>query len=184
MIINYFTGVFIISLVYLLNILIYYIYYIYNIYIMATQCVYNIPSTAALESTDLLGMRNDDLSDKILEMNKCLHNLTTCSLKDPQLNEEMLDLILKVKDSNSDTLELLSLRRVEIAKVENSIARNREYFKGLKDRLAKVENDSLMREYRIVTSEKRNKNISWHFILYLSAAVILLAGEASILFFA
>jgi len=151
---------------------------------MATQCVYNIPSTAALERDELLGMRNDDLSSNILEMNKCLHGLTTFCLTDPILNEDVKNLMLRVKDSNSDTSELLSLKKEEIAKVENSIARNREYFKGLKDRLAKVENDSLMREYRIVTSEKRNKNISRHFILYLSAVVILLVGEASILFFA
>jgi len=151
---------------------------------MATQCVYNIPTTTALERDELLGMRNDDLSSNILEMNKCLHGLTTSCLKDVPLNDAVLDLMLRVKTSNSDTLELLSVRSEEIAKVENSIARNREYFKGLKERLAKVENDSLMREYRIVTSVKRNKNISWHFILYLSAVVILLVGEASILFFA
>ena len=40
---------------------------------MATQCVYNIPSTAALESTELLGMRNDDLSDFIDDVNETIN---------------------------------------------------------------------------------------------------------------
>ena len=151
---------------------------------MATQCVNNIPSTAASGYVELLGMRNDNLSSAILEMNKCLHKLTTSSLNDVTLCGNVKDLMLRVKDSNSDTLELLSLKKEEIAKVENSIARNKEYFKGLKDRVTKLESDSLMRDHRIVTSEKRNKNISMDFILYLSMVVILLVGEASILFFA